>query len=85
MLKAYPNPFAQQTTVNFTVPVSDQKVSLDVYNIYGLLISHLYNGKVEAGQDYRFAFDGTRLLPGVYMVRLTTSKAVKNFKLILAK
>jgi len=85
MLKAYPNPFAQQTTVNFTVPVSDQKVSLDVYNIYGLLISHLYNGKAEAGQDYRFAFDGIRLLPGVYIVRLTTSKAVKNFKLILAK
>jgi len=84
-LKAYPNPFAQQTTVNFTVPVNDQKVSLDVYNIYGLLISHLYSGKAEAGHDYSFAFDGTRLLPGVYMVRLNTSKAVKNFRLILAK
>ncbi|MDB5131240.1 MAG: hypothetical protein JWR02_989 [Mucilaginibacter sp.] len=80
-LIAYPNPFGKRTTVSFTVPSAEQNVTLDVYDTMGRKVASLYSGKAEAGQTYSYPFDGTRLMFGVYFVRLTTSTGAYTFRL----
>jgi hypothetical protein len=80
-LIAYPNPFGKHTTVSFTVPSTEQNVTLDVYDTMGRKVASLYSGRAEAGQTYSYPFDGTRLLFGVYFARLTTSTGVYIFRL----
>jgi hypothetical protein len=80
-LTAYPNPFGKRTTVSFTVPAAEQNVTLEVYNTLGKKVASLYSGKAAAKQTYSLPFDGTRLLFGVYFVRLTTSTGVLIFRL----
>jgi hypothetical protein len=80
-LIAYPNPFGKQTTVSFTVPSTEQNVTLYVYDTMGRKVASLYSGRAEAGQTYSYPFDGTRLLFGVYFARLTTSTGVYIFRL----
>ncbi|HYK77445.1 MAG TPA: putative Ig domain-containing protein, partial [Daejeonella sp.] len=84
-LKAYPNPFVKQSTVKFTVPNDEQRVILEVYNLNGRKIRHLYEGKAEAHQPYSFQLDGSNLPPGVYLVRLITSKGVETFRVIMTE
>ena len=44
----YPNPFNPQTTIYWSLPNSGN-ASIDVYNIQGQLISHLFDGYIEPG------------------------------------
>ncbi|MDB5122453.1 MAG: hypothetical protein JWP94_582 [Mucilaginibacter sp.] len=80
-LIAYPNPFGKRTTVSFTVPSAEQNVTLEVYDSMGRKVATLYSGRAEANQTYSYPFDGTRLLFGVYFVRLTTSTGAYTFRL----
>ncbi|MDB5119054.1 MAG: Fibronectin type domain protein [Sphingobacteriales bacterium] len=82
-LTAYPNPFGKHTNVEFTVAEASDRVIVDVYNLYGLKITRLYEGKAEVNQVYKFDYDGSRMSPGIYIVRLTTGSQVKTFKILM--
>lgn len=82
-LTAYPNPLQQRTTVAFTVSVTQDKVSLEVYNLLGIKVKRLFEGKAIAGHPYAFDFDRALLPAGLYFIRLTTPKAVTHFKLVI--
>lgn len=84
-LSAYPNPFRKQAIVSFTMPADEQKVILDVYDLKGSRIKRLYEGKADANQKLEFEFDGSNLSPGVYLLRLSTSRNVENFKIIMTE
>ncbi len=83
-LTAAPNPFADRATLTFTATQSGP-ARLEVYGPTGTRTSLLFEGTVEAGKTYQYAFDGTALPPGLYVGRLTTGHRVTHRKLLLSR
>jgi hypothetical protein len=81
-LAVYPNPFAGQSAVSFTLVNNEAKVSLDLYDLKGVKIANIYSGKADAFKEYSFSFDGSTIPSGTYFFRLTGNKEVLNFKVI---
>lgn len=85
----YPNPFNPNTIIEFKISKTSQ-ISLEVYDVNGRLVSHIYsNTNAEAG-IYKAEFNGGNLSSGVYFVRLNiTEKNGKSEiftrKMIIAK
>ena len=83
-VKAYPNPFQQYITIEFT-GVEKENAFLQIYNLQGILLETLYRGKTEVGQTYSFQFDGSRYPSGTYISKLVCGKNAFTNTLILAK
>jgi Family of unknown function (DUF5722)/Secretion system C-terminal sorting domain/HYR domain len=81
----YPNPFNKHATVSLSSPAAEQKVSIAVYDVRGIKVKQLYEGKIEAGATYDFGLEGTNLSPGIYIVHLTTSKTIKTIKISMTE
>ncbi|MDX5437676.1 MAG: T9SS type A sorting domain-containing protein, partial [Pontibacter sp.] len=78
---AYPNPFAGDLKVNFTLAEKGAyKVSL--YNSKGDLIEEIKKGESEAHVTNSVEFDGSTLPKGLYLMKLETSKGIKTYKLL---
>lgn len=84
-LVAYPNPFGKKATVSFSLPVADDHVTVSVYNSFGTKVATLYTGAIRANANNEFIFDGGKLTPGLYFVRLETSTDVQSFRLMMSK
>ena len=84
-IKAYPNPFSTETTVEFSSSVTE-KVNIEVYSLDGKLITELYNGLMEADQMHQVQFSAKDKPAGVYIVQFSTESGnVKREKLIVVK
>ncbi|RDV16716.1 T9SS C-terminal target domain-containing protein [Pontibacter diazotrophicus] len=83
-LKAYPNPFTTDATVQFTLTASEE-VSLDLYDIQGRLVRRLYQGTAEANATRSFELTAEGLTRGVYIIRLVTGSKVLTQKIVLEK
>ena len=83
LLHNYPNPFSDNTSIEYRLP-SAIHVKLEVYDSLGRLISTLVNSQKEAG-TYRIPFDGTGLSSGFYIYRLTTPVDTASGKMMLVK
>ncbi|MBF8247265.1 MAG: xylanase [Bacteroidetes bacterium] len=83
----YPNPFNPSTKIEYSLEKSAQ-VSLKVYNVLGVEVATLVNGRQEAG-SYTVPFNTTKgtlgLASGVYFYRLEAGSFVSTKKLILMK
>ncbi|MGD1045135.1 MAG: Ig-like domain-containing protein [Bacteroidota bacterium] len=83
----YPNPFNPSTRIQYSLEKTGM-ISLKVYNMLGLEVATLVNGRQEAG-SYTVTFNtntGTFGLPsGVYFYRLEVGSFVSTRKLILMK
>jgi hypothetical protein len=79
----YPNPFNPTTTIQFGLPKSSE-VKLVVYDLSGRVVAELANGKFEAGY-HKIAFDGARLVSGIYYYRLKAGDFLSVKKLTLLK
>ncbi|MGH7454082.1 MAG: T9SS type A sorting domain-containing protein, partial [bacterium] len=79
----YPNPFNPVTGVQFSV-VSNQWVSLKVYDVLGNEVATLVNEKKPAG-FYRVSFDAKGLVSGVYFYRLQAGNFAATRKLLLVR
>lgn len=87
-LLAYPNPFKEETMIEFHLPVADQ-TSLQIFNLHGKLLKQLQIGQLEAGL-HQIRWDGrannNRTLPsGIYLIRLTVGKEVLIKKVSLQR
>jgi hypothetical protein len=83
-LKAYPNPFSATTTIEF----SDDKdgfLSLDLYDLNGVLVQNVYSGQVLAGTKYYFTVDVQNLAQQIYLIRATKDSGVYGLKLLHIK
>lgn len=80
---AFPNPFNPTTTIHFTLPEAS-RVTLNVYDMNGRLVSTLINGMREAGAQ-QATFDGSNLSSGVYMYTLNTGANLITGKMALVK
>ncbi|MBC3539199.1 family 10 glycosylhydrolase [Rufibacter sediminis] len=81
VLTAFPNPFEDQLTVSFTLDTPEQNVSLELFDLYGQKVQHVYTGSVEANRTYSFQLDPHPLSGKFYFVRLVTPTKVHTFKL----
>ncbi|MBC3542045.1 T9SS type A sorting domain-containing protein [Rufibacter sediminis] len=81
-LNVYPNPFTQNTTLEFVAAESGDAV-VDIFDAQGKLIKHLFVGKAESGVTQALQFNGTGLPGGVYIARFTTGKQTVTKKLLL--
>jgi uncharacterized lipoprotein YddW (UPF0748 family) len=79
VLAAYPNPFAQHLNLEFELPVSDPRVTLDIYDVFGRKIVRLYEGPTESGETRNFSVSANGLQGRVFLVRLTTSSGKRYY------
>jgi hypothetical protein len=85
LLKNYPNPFNGTTTISFRINESDH-TTLKVYDIYGKLITTLFDDMAHNGRVYTFTFEGDHYAKGIYMYHLESGNHLSEIrKMILMK
>lgn len=80
-LSVYPNPFTNQTTLEFALPQAGP-ATLELYDVQNRLVRRLFAGSADAGERRQFSLAGAGLPVGVYLVRLVTSGQVYTQKLV---
>ncbi|HVZ41180.1 MAG TPA: T9SS type A sorting domain-containing protein [Candidatus Kapabacteria bacterium] len=84
---AAPNPATRSTVVSATLPAASH-VAIDVHDIAGRRVRRLADGVWEAGTstavwDLRDA-GGSRVPPGVYILRVTAGERINTVKVVVA-
>lgn len=82
-LKNYPNPFSQNTTIEFRLP-QEEKVKLTVYDLMGHEVTTLVNETKVAGVHI-VNFSANKLLPGTYFYRIQAGEIIESRKLVILK
>ena len=72
-LTAYSNPMESTAQIEFSLSAS-ANAELNVFDLTGRQVAHLFKGKAEAGKQYEFKLDRGNLMPGTYIYRLTTDR-----------
>jgi hypothetical protein len=79
----FPNPFAQETTIEFVLPVS-QKVTLQLFDIKGRLVQTLLNETRPKGYQ-TLRFNAGRLSNGIYYLKMETAEFSAIRKVVLQR
>ena len=79
----HPNPFNPETSISFDI-AKDCRVTLNIYDISGRLVSQLINSEMTAGR-YIQTFSGADLTSGLYLYRLNAGDYSMTRKMILVK
>lgn len=66
---AHPNPFNPRTSFSLTMH-ERQEISVEVFNLLGVRVKHLYSGTLEAGETRSFTFTADDLPSGIYLYRV---------------
>lgn len=83
-LSNYPNPFTNETTIEFTLP-AEKSVMLFVTDMMGKKVVTLLNN-AQQSQGYNTSnFDASNFPPGMYCYTLQAGDYVKTQKMILIK
>jgi hypothetical protein len=80
----FPNPFLQNTQVNFEVKESG-RTTLKVFNVLGQEMATLFDDQAESGKLYETTFEPTKLPRGVYFYTLTNGKEKVTKRMVLEK
>ncbi|MGE5318281.1 MAG: hypothetical protein ACM3ME_09810, partial [Chloroflexota bacterium] len=51
-----PNPFSESTEIRYNL-TTNSRISLEIYNLYGMKVATLFEGEAKAGFDYTYRFD----------------------------
>ncbi|MBX2989812.1 MAG: T9SS type A sorting domain-containing protein [Bacteroidetes bacterium] len=79
----YPNPFNPSTTIKFSIPVKE-RVTLQIYNTLGQLVSTLHDGELNAG-SFEATWNASGAASGVYFYRLQAGNFSQTKSLVLLK
>ncbi|ROL60183.1 T9SS C-terminal target domain-containing protein [Bacteroidetes/Chlorobi group bacterium ChocPot_Mid] len=81
----YPNPFNEQTKIQFEIVQSEKFVVIEIYNQFGEKLENLTGGIYSPG-NYSLTFDGCNYPSGVYYYRLMIDDSlICTEKMILLK
>ncbi|NNF58183.1 MAG: CHRD domain-containing protein [Rhodothermaceae bacterium] len=80
---AQPNPFARQTTLQFSLDQSGP-VRMAIYDALGREVAVLTEGELDA-RTHRVTFDARTLASGVYVVRLTAGEQTATQRITLLR
>ena len=81
--KAFPNPFNPITTLSFELPF-DQKVSINIYDVNGRVVTSLAEGYMTAGY-HSIKWDAGNYSSSLYFVSMEAENFVDTQKLLLIK
>lgn len=70
--KTFPNPFTDEVAVSYSL-LSDEVINIEVVDLYGRIISELYNGKQLAGK-HEIQWNGKEAPPGLYFIRFSSDR-----------
>ncbi len=79
----YPNPFNPSTKIEFSL-AEPSKVSLEVFDALGNIVSTLASGELAAG-NYKIEFNAKNLTSGIYFYKLTSNNFMITRKMMLIK
>jgi hypothetical protein len=84
----YPNPFNPSTTIDYAL-VSDARIEIDIYNIYGSKIKTLFSGNQKSGFHTihwdGISNDGLQVSSGVYLINLHVNNKTLSKKMVKIK
>ncbi|MCC6599072.1 MAG: T9SS type A sorting domain-containing protein, partial [Crocinitomicaceae bacterium] len=83
-VNVFPNPVAHQTTFALTA-VETGRLTLNILDQTGNLVTSVINTSVEAGKDYKVRFDATNLANGVYMYQMLNGETRQMGRLIISR
>ncbi len=83
-LTAYPNPFANTTTLVFTATGSERTV-VQIMDMKGAIMKVAFDANTLEGQVYKIDVDGSSWADAIYIARIVNGDQVQNVKLVLAK
>ncbi|MBO0358195.1 T9SS type A sorting domain-containing protein [Hymenobacter sp. BT186] len=83
-LEVYPNPATDRTTLTFQAKQAGAAQVL-VYNSLGRLVATVYDGPVQAKQQYSFSLESQKLPAGVYSCQLRTAGHTQLTRLMVVK
>lgn len=78
----YPNPFAGEAQVDFTL-TRTENLSVELFNLVGQRVKVLANGVQQAG-NHKLTLNSTGLENGTYMLRFQTGESVVTRKVVIA-
>ena len=81
-LHIFPNPFNQQTTIEYYLD-SDQSILLGLYDINGKLVHEIEKSNQKITGKYRLSYMNSRLNSGIYYLVLQTDKTKNIQKVVL--
>ncbi|HLG34364.1 MAG TPA: exo-alpha-sialidase [Bacteroidia bacterium] len=82
-LKFSPNPFSGSTVISLSLTQS-QKVSLNIFDVNGRLVTTLADASFEEG-DHEITWNAAEVNAGVYFLQFQSAENLKTEKLILTK
>jgi hypothetical protein len=82
-LSNYPDPFRGVTTISFNLP-EKAMTSLQLYNLQGQLVKDIARGMMNSG-PHRLSLHTPELVPGLYMLKLTSGQETKLRKVMLSR
>ena len=80
--KVFPNPFAQETTIAFSLPETTN-VHLEVFDLTGKTMAIIINNKTLSKGQHQTTFDASQFPDGIYAYRLTTEHEMITQKMIV--
>lgn len=81
--KLYPNPIYQEFKTEFELS-TNSKISIDIFDIQGKLVTTLFNGNAIAGKN-QFTFNKSNLITGTYFINISSNnQTLKIEKIIIA-
>lgn len=83
-LTNYPNPFSEQTTINYTLENEEVDITLSVYDYQGRVVYTLHEKNKSAG-NYSIPFGAEKLTSGIYFYNLKTSRGCISNKMIIIR
>ncbi|MFO7977909.1 MAG: T9SS type A sorting domain-containing protein [Bacteroidales bacterium] len=83
-LRAYPNPFNSETTIEFELKESAH-VTLEVYNIVGEKVAELFEGHVDAFVPHKVTLKAGSMPNGIYFYRLNNGNNTFFNKVVLSR
>jgi hypothetical protein len=84
VIRNYPNPFNPATTVEFSIPETDDCV-LKIYNGIGEEIETLFERRAEGNKLYQIQFNASQLATGLYYAELRYGTHSTAHKMLLIK
>jgi hypothetical protein len=80
-IKAFPNPFSHQATLQFTALASG-RARVDLYNSSGVQVQTAFDGSVSEGQRYTVIINDALLPKGTYFYIISNKKNRQSGRLI---
>lgn len=80
-LLAYPNPFRDKLTIEYTLPVSGQ-ARMEVFDMLGRSVAVPVN-QISGVGSYKVSFQAGDLSAGIYVLKLSSNNQSKTCKLVL--